>query len=50
MSSLLYQVQAVDPLVYLSALLVLVLMTLVASLVPALRASHVSPAISIREA
>jgi putative ABC transport system permease protein len=50
MSSLLYRVQAVDPLVYLSALLVLVLMTLVASLVPALRASHVSPAISIREA
>jgi len=48
MQSLLYQVQPTDPLTFVSVSAALILVALVASAVPALRATRVSPLIALR--
>jgi putative ABC transport system permease protein len=49
LSGLLFQTSAIDPLVYVSAIAGLALIAMAATLVPALRASRLDPAIAIRQ-
>jgi ABC-type lipoprotein release transport system permease subunit len=48
MQSLLYQVTATDPVTYVAVPLALLAVTLVASYLPALRATRVSPTVALR--
>ncbi|HJU65648.1 MAG TPA: FtsX-like permease family protein, partial [Gemmatimonadaceae bacterium] len=49
MESLLYDVRATDPLTFIGVTVVLTLVALIASLIPALRATHVEPVTVLRE-
>jgi ABC-type antimicrobial peptide transport system permease subunit len=48
-STLLYQIRAFDPIVFIGVPLVLLLISLLASYIPAYRATRVSPIVALRE-
>jgi putative ABC transport system permease protein len=48
MSTLLFQVSAMDPIAFTLAVLSMILVGLVAALIPASRASHVDPVVALR--